>query len=252
MTSPIDLRLGRWQDTLADVTTCDAVICDPPYSARTHEGHDGGAVPDRGRARGPVREGRADSRFANNNWEANGGQRRAINYATFTPDDVRAFVESWAPRCKGWFVALTSHDLCADYTAALEAHDRYVFAPLPFFSPGSRVRLSGDGPSSWTCWIVVARPRAAPFTKWGTLPGGYAGTSPPCEVVGGKPEWLMRALVRDYSESGDLIVDPFCGSGTTAIAAASESRRCITSEELPDHYEIARKRIARGYTPDLF
>ena len=25
--SPIDLRLGRWQDTLADVTTCDAVIC---------------------------------------------------------------------------------------------------------------------------------------------------------------------------------------------------------------------------------
>ena len=30
----IDLRLGRWQDVLADVTTCDAVICDPPYSAR--------------------------------------------------------------------------------------------------------------------------------------------------------------------------------------------------------------------------
>jgi site-specific DNA-methyltransferase (adenine-specific) len=62
----------------------------------------------------------------------------------------------------------------------------------------------------------------------------------------------MRAIVRDYSRPGDLIVDPFCGSGTTAIAAASESRRCITSEELPDHYEIARKRIARGYTPDLF
>jgi site-specific DNA-methyltransferase (adenine-specific) len=62
----------------------------------------------------------------------------------------------------------------------------------------------------------------------------------------------MRALVRDYSRPGDLIVDPFCGSGTTALAAASEGRRCITSEELPAHHEIARKRFARGYTPDLF
>lgn len=236
----IDLRLGRWQEALADVTTCDAVICDPPYSARTHEGHDGGTEVDSGNA--PAKNGRTRG----------DSNRRALNYSTWTPDDVRAFVDSWAPRCAGWFVAFTSHDLCADYTTALESHDRYVFAPLPFFSPGSRVRLSGDGPSSWTCWIVVARPRAAPYAKWGTLPGGYAGTSPPCEVVGGKPEWLMRALVRDYSRPGDLIVDPFCGSGTTALAAASEGRRCITSEELPAHHEIARKRFARGYTPDLF
>jgi site-specific DNA-methyltransferase (adenine-specific) len=229
----IDLRLGRWQEALADVTTCDAIVTDPPYSARTHEGHDDGVGGHKG-------DGKDKS------------VRRALNYSTWTPDDVRAFIDSWAPRCRGWFVAFTSHDLCADYTAALEAHDRYVFAPLPFFSPGSRVRLSGDGPSSWTCWIVVARPRAAPYAKWGTLPGGYAGTSPPCEVVGGKPLWLMQAIVRDYSRPGDLIVDPFCGSGTTALAAASEGRRCVTSEELPDHYEIARRRFARGYTPDLF
>jgi len=241
----IDLRLGRWQDTLADVTTCDAVICDPPYSARTHEGHDGSTD-----VRAKTGWTRADGYFEKPSNP--GSTRRSINYTTLTPDDVRSFVDSWAPRCRGWFVAFTSHDLVPDYTAALEAHDRYVFAPLPFFSPGSRVRLSGDGPSSWTCWIVVARPRAAPYAKWGTLPGGYAGTSPPCEVVGGKPEWLMRAIVRDYSRPGDLIVDPFCGSGTTALAAASEGRRCITSEELPAHHEIARKRIARGYTPDLF
>lgn len=245
MTSPIDLRLGRWQDTLADVRTCDAVVTDPPYSVKTHDG----STEETLNVSGKMQSKRNDWESA---WLANVGQRRPLNYTGWTPDDVRAFVDSWAPRCKGWFVAFTSHDLCADYTAALEAHDRYVFAPLPFFSPGSRVRLSGDGPSSWTCWIVVARPRAAPFAKWGTLPGGYAGTSPPCEVVGGKPEWLMRALVRDYSRPGDLIVDPFCGSGTTALAAASEGRRCITSEELPAHHEIARRRFARGYTPDLF
>ena len=61
----------------------------------------------------------------------------------------------------------------------------------------------------------------------------------------------MRAIVRDYSRPGDLVVDPFCGSGTTALACAMEGRRCITSEEKPEHYEIARKRLTRGYQPSM-
>jgi DNA modification methylase len=61
----------------------------------------------------------------------------------------------------------------------------------------------------------------------------------------------MRAIVRDYSRPGDLIVDPFCGSGTTALAAAMESRRCITSEENPEHHAIAKRRLDRGYQPGL-
>lgn len=237
--SPIDLRLGRWQDVLADVTTCDAVICDPPYGGKTHEGHTEGEHIKR--AMGIYNGRQVDASKVG----------RPLNYACWTPADVRAFVDSMAPRCRGWFVAFTSHDLVADYTAALEAHDRYVFAPLPFFSPGSRIRLSGDGPSSWTCWIVVARPRHAPYAKWGTLPGGYMVPPERCEVVGGKPLALMAAIVRDYSRPGDLIVDPFCGSGTTALAAAMEGRRCITSEEKPEHYAIARKRLDRGYQPGL-
>ena len=38
----IDLRLGRYQDVLQDVT-CNTVIVDAPYSAKTHDGHDGAA-----------------------------------------------------------------------------------------------------------------------------------------------------------------------------------------------------------------
>jgi hypothetical protein len=33
--------------------------------------------------------------------------------------------------------------------------------------------------------------------------------------------------------------------------AAMEGRRCITSEEKPEHYAIARKRLDRGYQPGL-
>ena len=248
-----DLRLGRWQDVLGDVE-CDALICDPPYSARTHEGTDKDMLdrtttPAKHKAR---KENRADPRHANDNFEANGGQRRALTYSHWTPDDVRALVAGWAPRTRGWFVALTSHDLCPVYAEAMEAAGRYVFAPLPWFSPGSRVRLSGDGPSSWTCWIMVARPRRAPYSKWGTLPGGYQTPPESCEVVGGKPLGLMSAIIRDYSRPGDLVCDPFVGSGTTAVAALSEGRRFVGSEQKPEHYDIARRRLDRGYTPSMF
>ena len=72
------------------------------------------------------------------------------------------------------------------------------------------------------------------------------------EVVGGKPLALMAAIVRDYSRPGDLVCDPFVGSGTTALAALSEGRRFVGSEQKPEHYEIARRRLDRGYTPTMF
>jgi len=243
------IRLGRWQDVLADVDMVDALICDPPYGAKTHDSHDDAVKSTADRPQPRIKE---------SYWpRSNGGVdpaivRRSLNYSAWTIDDVSEFVSSWAPRTRGWMACMTSHDLCGAYIDAMENAGRYVFAPLPFFSPGSRVRLSGDGPSSWTCWIVVSRPRCEPFSKWGTLPGGYAGPSPSCEVVGGKPLWLMQAIVRDYSRPGDLVCDPFVGSGTTAVAALSEGRRFIGAEAIPEHHAIATRRLAAGFTPSMF
>lgn len=230
------IRLGRWQDVLADVDEVDAVICDPPYGAKTHDGH-GETIEAARHMRG---KGYAKA------------NRRQIDYDSWSTNDVDEFVSSWAPRTRGWMVCMTSHDLCEAYANAFDGVGLLSFPPLPFFSPGSRVRLTGDGPSSWTCWVMVARPRGAPFSTWGTLPGGYAGPSPSCEVVGGKPLWLMQAIVRDYTRLGDLVCDPFVGSGTTAVAALSEGRRFIGAEAMPEHHTIATRRLAAGFTPSMF
>lgn len=61
----------------------------------------------------------------------------------------------------------------------------------------------------------------------------------------------QRAIVRDYTKPGDLVVDPFCGGGTTALACAIEGRCCITSEMDPATFELARKRLERGFTRDM-
>jgi len=235
----IDLRLGDWRTALADVQSVDLLCVDAPYSERTHASH----------------SPRTDVLTAcerDAKWAAKGGKRATINYAAWTAADVGDFVASWHPRTRGWFVTITDHTLAPHWADALKARGRYVFAPLPFVETGSRVRLAGDGPSSWTCWVVVARPSTKEFQRWGTLPGSYVDTNERKEVTGGKPLGMMRAIVRDYSRPGDTVCDPCSGGGTTALAAATEGRLFVGSEMDPKHYAIAQKRIARGWTTTLF
>lgn len=244
----VDLRLGRWQDALADVEMVDAVITDPPYSERTHASHDAGAEDATADVERPdVRDNKERLRLGLP------AMRRKLGYTAFADADVAEMVSSLAPRCRGWFVVITDHGLIDSWSRNLESVDRYVFAPLPLVETGSRVRLSGDGPSSWTCWIVASRPRNREFQSWGTLPGAYVQ---PCErgriVVGGKPLASMRALVSDYTRPGDLVCDPCAGGATTLLAAAIEGRRAIGSEMDPETFAKAQKRIARGYTPTMF
>lgn len=61
-----------------------------------------------------------------------------------------------------------------------------------------------------------------------------------------KPLSLMRWLIKYWSYKGDLILDPFLGSGTTGLAALEENRRFIGIEQNKEFYDIAVKRIA-GY-----
>lgn len=55
---------------------------------------------------------------------------------------------------------------------------------------------------------------------------------------------LMRWLLRLVTKPGDVILDPFGGSGTTGVAALLEGRRVILVEREPQYAAIARARIA--------
>jgi site-specific DNA-methyltransferase (adenine-specific) len=238
--SPISLRHGRWEDVLADVDQVDAVITDAPYSERVHKNHNTGANL-ANRKDGVMRScGRPDQTKP----------RRELSYSHWKTDDVLDFVAAWAPRNRGWFVCLSDHDLCNVYRDAYTIHGLYAFAPVGILIPGMTVRMSGDGPSSWMLYANVARPKK--LSKWGTLPGGYTGGHGERVHVGGKPLWLMRALIRDYTKPGDLIVDPMAGAATTLIAAGIENRRCVGAEVDDETYAVAMERLSHGYTPSMF
>lgn len=198
------LILGDCLEVMPTLGEVQAILTDPPFSERTHKGHDAGA-----------RLGR------------DGAERKHLGYAALSPDDVQAIGSQMASLCRGWICWITDFTLAPVVVKAMEAAGRYVFAPLPFYQPGRSVRLTGDGPCSWTDWIIASRTAAQ--VKWGTLPGGYvAGEGwKDKERMGGKPMPLMMNMVRDYSRPGDTVCDPFMGSGTTLAAAERMGRSGI-------------------------
>lgn len=225
-----DLLHMHWRDLAEHVRQTvgqvDALIVDAPYSAVTHGGHD--VMVEHLGAEDNVRRT---------------AKRRAISYPAWHERDVASFVADWSALVSGWFVTITDHVLAPAWIDALDDAGRYTFAPLPLVETGGRVRLSGDGPSSWTTWIVVARPRARAFMSWGTLPGAYVVGAERKDVVGGKPISAMERLVEDYTRPGDLVCDPCMGAGTTLLAAKLLGRRYIGGDLDEKHVEIARERL---------
>lgn len=98
-----------------------------------------------------------------------------------------------------------------------------------------------------TEYIVYARKRGATF-NWETLPlSSYSKvyTSP---LVKGrhpnqKPMQFISNLIQIHSNEGDTVLDPFAGSGTTAIAASKLGRKFIVCEKDEAFYADMVKRI---------
>jgi len=59
------------------------------------------------------------------------------------------------------------------------------------------------------------------------------------------PLHMAQHCVRLFSRPGDLVCDPYLGSGTSALAAALENRAFIGSERVPEYFDLARKRLRK-------
>jgi site-specific DNA-methyltransferase (adenine-specific) len=86
------------------------------------------------------------------------------------------------------------------------------------------------------------------FNIW--LIGAGSGQSSSDAVAFNHPAIFPEALARDHilswSNEGDIVLDPFSGSGTTAKMAKHNGRRFIGIEVNPDYVEISRKRLEQG------
>lgn len=66
------------------------------------------------------------------------------------------------------------------------------------------------------------------------------------------PEELAERHILTWSNPGDVVLDYFMGSGTTAKMARNNGRRYIGCDISLEYVELARKRLAMPYTPPMF
>jgi site-specific DNA-methyltransferase (adenine-specific) len=101
---------------------------------------------------------------------------------------------------------------------------------IPYLAPGlvgpekaARGKLPTD---VW--WMTIVPPGSAERTGYPTQ----------------KPLRLLERIVAASSRPGDLVLDPYAGSGTTGVAAARLGRRWLLVDRNPAAVEIARARLA--------
>lgn len=107
--------------------------------------------------------------------------------------------------------------------------------------------LDDDGPEDWRRYFYCAK--ASKREREAGLQaddGKRANTHPTV-----KPVSLMRWLVRLVTPKGGLVLDPFCGSGSTGVACVHEGVRFLGLELDAGYAEIARARIAHAKGPLL-
>ena len=62
-----------------------------------------------------------------------------------------------------------------------------------------------------------------------------------------KPVPLLQRCIESSTSEGDSIIDPYCGSGTTGLAAKSIGRNAYLSDIDPSYVNISRKRLGLSY-----
>lgn len=60
-----------------------------------------------------------------------------------------------------------------------------------------------------------------------------------------KPEYILEKIILASTKKNDLILDPFCGSGTTGVVAKKNNRKFIGFDNVQEYLEITKNRLEK-------
>ena len=100
----------------------------------------------------------------------------------------------------------------------------------------------------YAVWATTGAIDRTPVAGAKYLPGAYKFAAPSSEGrihSTQKPLDLIKALM-EIADEGAIVLDPFMGSGTTAVAAIETGRHFIGYELSPEYCALANERVARA------
>jgi len=206
------LYQGDAQRLLTVLPSIDVIVTDPPYAPKTHAGARGGGM----------------------------RQTRLIDFAAMDTLAAVALVKQCCQVAQRWVV------LTMDWRHATavetQCPDLFVRAGI-WVKRNGAPQFTGDRPGTgWEALIICHRPGRKTWNGG----GNHAVWDIP-RVSGSHPTekllTLLRTLVEQFSNPGELVLDPFMGSGTTGVACLEQQRRFIGIEKDPRHFATACTRL---------
>jgi site-specific DNA-methyltransferase (adenine-specific) len=220
----VTLYLGDCREILPMLGKVDCIITDPPYAKFTHQ-------------------------MAS----TNRGGEGATKLVTFAPFCDAEFMDAFRlclDAATGWIVAT-----CDYHHAALFFGDNYFVRLGVWVKPNPMPQFTGDRPGQGFETILILHGGGVKKV-WNRGGGAGVWIFPVINdalVPTQKPLALLLSFIADFTALGQLVLDPFMGSGTTGVAAVKTRRHFIGIEIEPKYYDIACRRIQAAIDePDLF
>lgn len=218
------LILGDCMSVVPLLGAVQHVITDPPYSDNTHK-------------------------MAKSNKGAGYG-KKFITFGSLSSLGFDAVADACLTAADGWVV------MTCDYTHASQLYDRPEFVRLgAWVKPNPMPQISADRPGQGFETIAIMHAGKV-RKKWNRGGGAGVWTYPVhsgAQVPTQKPLGLISAFVSDFTQVGEMVLDPFMGSGTTLVACEQQGRLGIGIEANLEHFEVACERVRQATRqPDLF
>lgn len=208
----------------------DVVLTDPPYSEHVHSkirsGRDGGS-------------------------KGIGGVAVPLDFAHITEAEMEAASVQFARLVRRWVIVFSDIESCHLWRIRLQdAGLEYVRTGI-WHKSVHTPQFTGDRPAPGCEAFTICHPKGRKRWNGGGRSGVYRFASEGQGARGTgrfhesqKPLALMDALVRDFTDPGETILDPYAGSGTTGAAALRLGRRFVGWERDATYHAKASARLA--------
>ncbi len=235
-----DLRLGSCLDPVSGLASLadgsvDVTITDPPYEAEAHTKGRRTKAPGWRTARA-----RGLSEFV--------AAATPVPFAQIAEVDRAEVAHEIARITRRWILVFCQVEASQLWAHAFITAGAEYIRTMVWTKPDGQPQFTGDRPGCGYESIVVAHRKGR--KRWNG--GGKVGVFEFNKNIGGalpaphpttKPLPLMRELVSLFSEPGELVLDPFAGSGSTGVACGMLGRRFLGWELSPEYHAIATRRL---------
>lgn len=229
--SAVEIYLGDCLEIMPELPSVSAIITDPPFEAEAHSLQ-------RRINRSPTRG--ADSDLITS---------EPLDFAPMDERTRDALCLHAQRILKGWFLAFCQIEAVHLWRGSIESSGATYKRSCLWIKPDGMPQYSGDRPGmGYETFVAGWYGEGKSVWNGGGRHGVFTCNKNEPDRWGHptqKPEKLMTSIISLFTQPDSLILDPFCGSGTTLRAAKDLGRKAIGIELEEKYAEIAARRMGQ-------